>query len=357
MQGQTQELQVCDAPVGNLERASHTMRTISVFGDMSSFENAQRMARALASSTMVPRDYQISQERVAGQAVSNCLIALELSARIGASVFMIMQNLAIVHGKPCWSSQFLIATVNASGKFSPLRWEWQGKPGEPDYGARVVATDKVTDQVCHGSWVTMRLVKAEGWWDRKSRDGAVASKWPTMTEQMFMYRSAAFWVRAYCPEVSIGMHTSEELFDAPAVEQAVVSAVELASAPPALQTEKAVAAEPTPEPPKEPKPRTRSKKSEAQQPADTEPQDPSDAQDDPKPEPEKKDALPPKQPAMFSQQDIDGPEWIQLIREAATINDADTAAAIAVVDMGADPQEVDRILGIRKRQIKEDAKG
>ena len=51
------------------------------------------------------------------------------------------------------------------------------------------------------------MVKAEGW------DSKTGSKWKTMPEQMFKYRAAAFWQRAYAPEISMGLQTAEEAID------------------------------------------------------------------------------------------------------------------------------------------------
>jgi hypothetical protein len=67
----------------------------------------------------VPKNYQGN--------LPNCIIALELAQRIGASPLMVMQNLYIVHGRPAWSSQFLIAAVNQCGRFTALQYEWTGK--------------------------------------------------------------------------------------------------------------------------------------------------------------------------------------------------------------------------------------
>ena len=56
-------------------------------------------------------------------ALSNCVVALNMANRIGADPLMVMQNLYVVEGRPAWSSQFIISAINASGKFSPLRFE------------------------------------------------------------------------------------------------------------------------------------------------------------------------------------------------------------------------------------------
>lgn len=51
------------------------------------------------------------------------------------------------------------------------------------------------------------MVNAEGW---ASKNG---SKWKTMPDQMFVYRAAAFWQRAYAPELGMGLQTVEEAYD------------------------------------------------------------------------------------------------------------------------------------------------
>src|SRR5690554_2126087 len=89
---------------------------LQVFGG--NFEQAQRMAKALSCSTMIPKEYQNN--------IPNTLIALEMSARTGASPLMEMQNLYIVHGKPGWSSSFIIAAINNCGRFNPLRFVVSG---------------------------------------------------------------------------------------------------------------------------------------------------------------------------------------------------------------------------------------
>lgn len=172
---------------------------IAVYASQKNFELAQRIARSLASSSLVPTAYQGN--------IPNTLIAMELSSRIGASVLMVMQNLDIIHGRPSWRSQFLIATVNASKRFTPLRFRFVGKEGSDDWGCRAVARDKETNEECIGACITIRMVKAEGWFDRKG------SKWVTMPEHMLFFRAAAFWARVYAPELSLGIQTTEEVID------------------------------------------------------------------------------------------------------------------------------------------------
>jgi hypothetical protein len=174
---------------------------IDVFASQANFAGAQRMARALASSSLVPKEYQ------GDNGIPNVLIAMELASRIGASVFAVIQNIDIIHGRPSWRSTFLIATVNACGKFTPLRFRWEGKQGTDEWGCRAVARDKADGEECIGGLITIALAKAEGWY------GKNGSKWKTMPEQMLMYRAAAFWTRVYSPELALGMQTSDETRD------------------------------------------------------------------------------------------------------------------------------------------------
>lgn len=169
-----------------------------------SFEFTQRAASLLSKSTLVPKDYQNN--------LPNCVIALNMASRMGADPLMVMQNLYIVYGRPGWSSQFLIATFNTSGKFSALRYEWVGKMGTDEFGCKAWALEKSTGERLEGSTVTIDISKKEGWYAKNG------SKWPTMPEQMLMYRAASWFIRAYAPEMAMGMHTVEEIRDIGVVE-------------------------------------------------------------------------------------------------------------------------------------------
>lgn len=202
----------------------------SAFGSMADFEGAQRMAKALYSSTIVPDAYR-------GEAhLGDCMIALEISNRIGMNVLAVMQNLYTVHGKPAWSSQFLIACVNASRRFSPLRYtlseegpartvkysfnEWVEIPGsQRKEKKRKEGEVEVRDRTCV-AWavdqrgeklesppVSIAMAIAEGWY---TKDG---SKWKTMPELMLRYRAATFFARLYAPELTMGIQTTEEVID------------------------------------------------------------------------------------------------------------------------------------------------
>ena len=197
--------------MSNLPVATQQAQPLSAFSSENAFVSVQRMAKALASSTLVPDVYR-------GEAnLGNCIIALELSQRIGASVMAVMQSMVPIHGKPTWSASFLIATVNSCGRFSPMRFRWVGKEGTDEWGCRAYAVERDSNLELVGALVTIAMAKVEGWY------GKSGSKWKTMPEQMLQYRAGAFWCRTYAPEIALGMHTSEEVQDTPVAQQVVQS--------------------------------------------------------------------------------------------------------------------------------------
>lgn len=163
------------------------------------FAMGQRMANLLASSKIVPTTFQGD--------IASSLIALNMAQRMGADPLQVMQSLFIVHGKPSFSSAFLIACFNQCGRFSPIRYEFEGEEGTDEWGCRAYTTEKSTGEVIKGVKVTIGMAKAEGWY------GKAGSKWKTMPELMLRYRSASFLIRSTAPEISLGFQSVEEARD------------------------------------------------------------------------------------------------------------------------------------------------
>lgn len=177
---------------------SQETSSMQVFGSVENFEVAQRMAKCLASSKMIPVTYQNN--------IPDCLIALDMANRMGANPIMVMQNLYVVHGNPGWSSKFLIASLNMCGKFSPLRYHEENEKTD-QWVCYAYAIDKMTGEELKGPEVSMEMAKKEGWYDK------AGSKWKTMPQLMLHYRAAAFFQRTYAPEISMGLMTKEEVED------------------------------------------------------------------------------------------------------------------------------------------------
>lgn len=161
-------------------------------------------ARLLAESTIVPKQFQGN--------VSNCFIALGLAKRMGMNPFMVMQNVVIVNGRPTWPGQFIIATINASGRFDDiLKFEATGAGDTLECKAYTTRNgEKIV-----GPTISMAMAKGEGW---LAKDG---SKWRTMPELMIKYRSATFFGRLYCPDLLNGMYSTEEVEDVDGTHRSV----------------------------------------------------------------------------------------------------------------------------------------
>jgi hypothetical protein len=169
----------------------------TVDADTRAFELVQRQAKMLSSSTLVPKDF-------AGN-IANCAIAINISKRTRLDCLMVCQNLAIIHGRPSWSATALIGMINASGKFSPLRFVMDDDDAPTSCYA--VAKDKDSGEELKGEKITLEMAKKEGW---STKTG---SKWLTMPGQMLRYRAASFWSRAYASDMSLGMYTQDEVRD------------------------------------------------------------------------------------------------------------------------------------------------
>ena len=215
--------------------------TQASFFTVGGFELMQRGAFLLSSSTLVPPVYrnEIEDKKTKQlvknpNAMSNCVLALNMAQRVRADPLMIMQNLYIVEGRPGWSSQYIIASINACGKFSPLRFEikdngekevewttvvWEGPQGgrhsrEVKHKATIRnkectawAIEKATGERLEGPAVTMDMAVAEGWY------GKNGSKWQTMPDMMLRYRAASFFGKLYAPELLMGLQSAEEIHD------------------------------------------------------------------------------------------------------------------------------------------------
>ena len=228
------------------------------FGSLQSFELTQRIAKLFSSSTLVPVQYRhwVQTKDKKGweenpSALSNCCIAINMAERLHADPLMVMQNLHIIEGRPGWSAVWIIASINQCGRFEPLRFdmsapsepreiayeysEWEGPQGNRKRVTKT-KTVKVIDRTCiawtvpkgtiippqantlqkakdagltvyESTPVSIDLAIKEGWYQRNG------SKWQTMSDQMLVYRSAAFFGRVYAPELLLGLPSEDEVHD------------------------------------------------------------------------------------------------------------------------------------------------
>lgn len=233
------------------------------------FVLANRIAKAYASSDAVPAQFRSHNLKKGGNdeqwvenpsAIGNCLVAIEVARAVRMSITAVMQNADMIEGKLRWSGKFVIAAINASGRFTPLRFQainrgrikatykektgWDKEARRPIFAEREVEVDDIECiawalpkgipephltpdmlrqypnrlldlyrslgmPVVESAPVTMKMAVEEGWY------GKPGSKWQTeLRALMFQYRAGSFFGNIHAPDIVMGMgRTSEEELD------------------------------------------------------------------------------------------------------------------------------------------------
>lgn len=254
------------------------------------FELAQRVARAISSSTSVPASFRAMVEKKSGRdvvlvensaAMGNTLVAMEVAQSIGMSLVAVMQNSNVIEGRLSWSATFVIAAINASGRFTPLQFDfeprgrikakyrekqgWNKEKGGYDFKDVLVEIDdilctawayakeggKVTARRVIGPPCSVKLAVEEGWY------GKSGSKWQgDMQQLMLTYRAGTFFGRVHASDITMGMgKTTEEVIDLELQADGTVTDAAPAATPPRRSASvDVVDAVERPEPEPEPEP-------------------------------------------------------------------------------------------------------
>jgi len=236
-------------------------QVVSMFS-LRGFELAQRIARAVSTSNAIPTAFRQYVEKKGRDgnfewvenpaALGNCLIAIETAQAIGVGITAVMQNANVIEGRLTWSAQYKIAAINASRRFTPLRFQvinrgmikakyrekqgWNKEKRGFDFIDREVEienleciawalpgniavppTIRTLQQardanlpVIESAPVSMKMAVEEGWYSKPG------SKWQTeMKHLMLQYRAGSFFGNIHAPDVVMGMgRTTEEAQDA-----------------------------------------------------------------------------------------------------------------------------------------------
>lgn len=235
--------------------------------DSNAGTSAFAMAETFANSQLVPRHLQGKP--------ADCFIALTIAAELRQNPLMVMQNIVIVQGTAGWKAQYVIAMANASGLFRDrIDWKVERTGGRTEYNRktkegtvkasmenmRVTAFATLAGTGARVEFtVDTAMAIAEGW--------ANNEKYVSMPEVMLRYRSGAFLVRFYAPDVMFGMQAAEELETLPlAGEVEVVQTAPTGRA--ALGGTRQIVEQLPPQPERQPEP------VHAPAPADTDSEDP-----------------------------------------------------------------------------------
>ena len=168
--------------------------------ETSKFELEQRRAKALSVSAFFP-------DTLKGD-IASAVIVYDLAQRMNISVMEVAQSIYIIHGRPSFSTNFLVARLNQSGLIKGALKTVVSEDGQSAY---CTAIDAETGETLKGMTVTMEMARKEGWLTKKG------SKWQTMPELMLRKRAQSFFIKEFYPQVMFGMQTAEEVEDIEAI--------------------------------------------------------------------------------------------------------------------------------------------
>jgi hypothetical protein len=196
--------------------------SVSIFSNENAFNYAQRMAKFLSKSELVPPNFRGDDKGLA-----NCMIALEFSNRMQVSPLLVMQNINVIEGRPTFSAKFMGALLESNGYELEYEQEnlgkkkievetWVGPKGQRELK---VVSKEIDDARCrikamymgrtlYGEWVSMEMAHKEGWFSKPG------SKWKTMPQIMLNYRAITFFSNQHAPSLVMGMMSREEAEEA-----------------------------------------------------------------------------------------------------------------------------------------------
>ena len=153
------------------------------------------LAEKIASSVLIAGSYRHKPADV--------YMGLEMSEKLGVNLGEFLNNVYISGGKPCMTTALMISLVNRSGKFKePIQFisKGEGDSLEVTAFAHLQSGNRVT------AGITMKQAHQEGWTRNKM--------YQSLPELMLRYKSAAFLIRTFAPEVTLsGIHSVEEMQD------------------------------------------------------------------------------------------------------------------------------------------------
>jgi len=170
--------------------------------DPARFDHLQRVGKMLAEATLFPEHLR---KGGMANAIANGALVMNMANRLNEDPLAVAQAIYFVGGKPGWNASYMIGKANQHGVFrDPIDWDETGKGDTLSVTA--FATLRGTGKRVSVT-LDMATAKAEGWTKNP--------KYQSIPGQMLRYRTAAFMIRLYCPEVMIGIPM--------AVEQELVS--------------------------------------------------------------------------------------------------------------------------------------
>lgn len=160
------------------------------------FDEAMRIAKVLANSDMVPKDYKGKPE--------NCLVALQWGADVGLPGLQALQNIAVINGRPSIWGDAALALVMAHPAYAGHR-EWMEGEGDARTACCAV-TRKGSPE--HVQRFSVADAKKASLWGKQG-------PWQQYPDRMMQMRARGFALRDRFADALRGLSIGEESQDIP----------------------------------------------------------------------------------------------------------------------------------------------
>lgn len=164
---------------------------------LSTFEDAWRMAAAIARSDLAPPQFKGKPE--------DCLVAIQMGMEVGLSPLAALQNIAVINGRPSLWGDAVLAVCMASPAFDHARFE-ELVEGTGDNMAAVCRVARRGGAVCERRFAVADA-KDAGLWSK-------AGPWKQYPKRMLQCRARSWALRDTFPDVMRGFQVAEEVIDA-----------------------------------------------------------------------------------------------------------------------------------------------
>ncbi|MCQ9378836.1 hypothetical protein [Methyloversatilis sp. XJ19-49] len=177
------------------------------------FDEAMRIARVLADSDMVPKDYKGKPQ--------NCLVALQWGADVGLPGLQALQNIAVINGRPSIWGDAALALVQSHPAYVGHR-EWMEGEGEARAACCAVTRKGAPEHIQRFS---VADAKRAALWGK-------TGPWTQYPDRMMQMRARGFALRDRFADALRGLSIGEESQDIAEVDMGTAERVPAPAAPP-----------------------------------------------------------------------------------------------------------------------------
>lgn len=176
---------------------------VSYLMDTGRFEHCYRIARLMASASLIPDHLRIdskTKQALPPEVVAaNCFMVVNQAFRWEFDPFNVAPETYVVGGKLAFQGKLVAAAINArAGLEERLNYTFEGKPGTDDFAVTVSGRLK-GEKVPRTVRVSVGQAKTQN------------DMWKKDPEQKLIYTGAIKWARRHTPEIILGVLIEDEV--------------------------------------------------------------------------------------------------------------------------------------------------